>query len=1009
MRVGIVAALLTFLAVSNLTAQTTFTVNTTDDGDDGTCDATHCSLREAISAASGMAGDKIIAFTITGAGPHTIQPASQLPALTDSVTIDGTSEPDFAGTPIIELDGINAGDAHGLSIIGSDNTIRALVINRFAWNGISLETDATGNVVEGCYIGTDITGSVALGNGNAGVMVGQAPNNIIGGTTVAARNVISGNIEGITIVDVPATGNRVLGNYIGINAAGDAAIPNGVGVLLLAPGNTVGGTDPGAGNVISGNSVSGIDLGAPNATGNLIVGNLIGTDPTGSFAIGNEVGVTVNTVGNNTIGGTAAGARNIISGSVGPGIHVWAADSVVIEGNYIGTDITGSVAVGNDIGIFVNGAAHDTIGGRTPEARNVISGNREGVTLWDAGATGNHVMGNYIGTNAAGTAAIPNDVGVAIYGPANTIGGTTAGAGNLISGNTTHGIKIEDAGATPTNNLIAGNYIGTDVSGSNALGNEVGVIILSSSGHTIGGTTASARNIISGNQQGVMIVGNEATANQVLGNYMGTNAAGDAAVPNATAVLLFAPETFIGGSVEGAGNVISGNSFAGIELGDGTTGTIIRGNYIGVDASGLVALGNDLGIFVNGASANTIGGLDAGAGNVISGNRVDGIHVNGPSASGNVILGNYLGTDASGAAGLGSPGSAVVFWDGASNNFVGVPAPGTGNVIAFNQNSGVAFNDDAGTGNVIRSNSMFSNQGLGIDLLIDGVTANDDGDADTGPNNLQNYPELIAVSSEDGALVRVLLNSVPNSTYTIELFSSTSCHADGYGEGETPLKTVTLATDNTGNGTTTTTVSSDILSGNVLTATAADATGNTSEFSRCAQLTDFQVAVTPASRTVSIGHSASYTVTVSAEGGPFDLPVAFSCSELPTPATCDFAPADVTPGAGQASAMLTVSTAAPSASLATPIRSASHASLVLGWFLGLLVLVALAAGMRVGRRGRSGALLACAVLLILLQQACGDDDGTGPTGGVDPGTYEFTVTGAWGSIEHSTTATLVVE
>ncbi len=1009
MRIGIVVAALTLLAVSTLTAQTTFTVNTTDDVDDGVCDATHCSLREAISAASGSAGDKVIAFAITGAGPHTIQPASQLPALTGSVTIDGTTEPDFAGTPIIELDGSNAGDAHGLSIIGSNNTIRGLVINRFALNGISLETDAAVNVVEGCYIGTDVAGSVALGNGNAGVMVGQAPNNIIGGTTAAARNVISGNIEGVTIFDVPATGNRVLGNYIGINAAGDDAIPNGVGVLLLAPGNTVGGTDPGAGNVISGNSVSGIDLGPPNATGNLIVGNLIGTDPTGSVAIANEVGVTVNTVASNTIGGTAAGARNIISGNVGPGIHVWAADSVVIEGNYIGTDITGSAALGNDVGVFVNGAAHDTIGGTTTGARNVISGNREGVTLWDAGATGNHVMGNYIGTNAAGTAAIPNDVGVAIYGPANTIGGTTANAGNLISGNTTQGIKIEDAGATPTNNLIAGNYIGTGASGSNALGNEVGVIIISSSGNTIGGTTAAARNIISGNQQGVMIIGDGATANQVLGNYMGTNAAGDAAVPNATAVLLFAPETSIGGSAEGAGNVLSGNSFAGIDLGEGTTGTVIQGNYIGVDASGLVALGNELGIFVNGASANTIGGLDSGAGNVISGNRADGIHVNGPMATGNAILGNYLGTDATGAAGLGSPGSAVVFWDGASDNMIGGVGAGAANVLAFNQNSGVAFNDDAGTGNVVRSNSIFSNQGLGIDLLIDGVTANDDGDADTGPNNLQNYPGLIAVSSDDGALVRVGLNSIPNSTYTIELFSSTVCHADGYGEGETPLKTVTLATDNTGNGTTTTAVSGDQLTGNVLTATASDANGNTSEFSRCAELTDFQVAVTPASRTVSIGQSASYTVTVSAEGGPFDLPVALSCSELPSPATCNFSPADLTPGASQASAMLTVGTAAPSALLVTPNRSASHASLVFGWFLGLLVLLGLAAGLLARQPGRLGPLLACVAFLTLLQLACGDDDGTGPTGGVDPGTYEFTVTGTWGSVEHSTTATLVIE
>ena len=196
---------------SGLSAQTTFTVNTTDDLDDGTCDAGHCSLREAITAANWTPVGGIIHFSIPGAGPHTIQPLAALPALEGDVIIDGTSEPDFAGTPVIELDGSLAGGAHGLDLVGSQNLIRGLVINRFPWNGISINTDCTFNVIEGNFIGTDVTGTLDLGNGNAGVLIGQAANNTVGGTTAAARNLISGNLEGVTIVDPTATGNVVAG------------------------------------------------------------------------------------------------------------------------------------------------------------------------------------------------------------------------------------------------------------------------------------------------------------------------------------------------------------------------------------------------------------------------------------------------------------------------------------------------------------------------------------------------------------------------------------------------------------------------------------------------------------------------------------------------------------------------------------------------------------------------------------------------------------------------------
>ena len=164
----------------DVAAQTTVTVNTTNDVDDGACDATHCSLREAITALSHAGDGGIVTFDIPGSGPHTIQPSMALPPVEDGVSIDGATQPGFAGAPVIELDGSLAGEAHGLDVVGSNNLIRALVINRFAWNGISINTDCTDNVIEGNYIGTDVSGTLAQGN-SVGVLIGQAVGGVVFG------------------------------------------------------------------------------------------------------------------------------------------------------------------------------------------------------------------------------------------------------------------------------------------------------------------------------------------------------------------------------------------------------------------------------------------------------------------------------------------------------------------------------------------------------------------------------------------------------------------------------------------------------------------------------------------------------------------------------------------------------------------------------------------------------------------------------------------------------------
>lgn len=1005
------------LVFSTLSAQTTYTVNTTDDQDDGVCDAAHCSLREALTAAASASEGATVAFSIPGPGPHTFLPTSELPAITDHVTVDGTTEPDFSETPVIEIDGsVIGGFAQGLVVIGSDNTIRGLAIHGFDPNGI--EIAGSRNTVEGCFLGLDVTGTLDRGNINAGVLIGGA-DNVIGGTTPGARNVISGNAEGVTIVGVDATSNAVLGNYIGTDRNGTSAVPNNVGVLLLAPDNVVGGATPGAGNVISGNTANAVNLNPPDATGNLIAGNYIGVDATGTSPLGNDIGVWVNDVADNVIGGMEPGARNVISGNR-EGITFWEAGATgnVVKGNYIGTNAAGDAAIPNQMGIPIYSPGN-TIGGAEAGAGNLISGNTiNGVNIFGIAAGGNAVLGNYVGTDASGGSAIPNgENGIAVlFASSNTIGGTAPGAGNVVSGNTLDGVVLFGEGAD--DNVVQGNYLGTDVTGAVALGNgHSGVHIDTGTGNLIGGTGEGARNILSGNDFGITIVNPDASGNVIRGNYIGVNADGDAAIPNLTSgILLFSNDNTIGGTEDGAGNVISGNMFAGIDLGGGTTGTLIQGNQIGTDATGTVALGNDLGLFVNWAPDNTIGGTEAGAGNVISGNHGAGINVNGPDANGNVVQGNLLGPDIAGQAGIGNGGSAITFFDRAHDNTIGGSASGAGNVIAFNGLYGVELVPDAGSANLISGNRIFGNEAIGIDLGSDGVTPNDDGDGDSGPNDLQNWPELLGVASDGGAVVKARLSSLPSSSFTLEFFSSQACDDAGSGEGETVLGSASLSTDASGLGTVMSSVGAP--SGPVLTATAIAPDGSTSEFSPCVTLTTFAVAASPQSRTVAAGQTAMYTVSVSAQGGDLDEPVSLACSGAPSGTTCTFSEDELTPGSGQASTGMTVTTVAP-ASLRVPGPAGRFPG---GrrpvWLLILSALILLVYSSPALRR-RPGARsshvvarrwsLAATALALTVGLSCGDDGTTPLSGGTTPGTYELTVTASWESVAQTATATLIVE
>lgn len=397
-----VIILVGLLLISPASAATFVVTNTNDSGNG--------SLRWAMEQANTNVGSDSIHFGISGAGPHTIYPLSALPTITDPVVIDGYSQPGASpATPAgpatlkIELDGSQAGGVSGLKVSAGENTIRGLSVIHFGWHGLEIEGTG-GNLIEGNHVGVNADGYADPSNGVHGINI-TAPNNTIGGSTAGARNVVAGdNIDGIRIVGANAFGNVVQGNYIGLNAYGSIGWSNQGGIVVWdAPLNTIGGTIPGAGNVSSGN-YGGICIHESGSYGNVVQGNFVGTDVTGTSGVGNCYGgVYLTDAPNNTIGGTDPAARNVISeNSWGGGliIHGSASTGNLVQGNFIGTDVTGAVGISNyPYGIWIyDDASDNTIGGTTPESGNLIAHNdHSGICV--ASGAGNCILTNTIFSN----------------------------------------------------------------------------------------------------------------------------------------------------------------------------------------------------------------------------------------------------------------------------------------------------------------------------------------------------------------------------------------------------------------------------------------------------------------------------------------------------------------------------------------------------------------------------------------------------------------------------------
>lgn len=708
----------------------------------------YVSLREAIRSINDQADANVDVvptgtygvndmITFTGLS-GTISLKSALDPLSRAVDIDGTTGSGYVGRPVITVDG---GMIYQVFVItGPDVTLDALAIVGSSGEGVRIYgTSATGASVVRCHVGIDAAGTFAKPN-RVGIRIADgASHNIIGGLASELGNVISGNestglsIEGTYGPDT--VGNVVQGNLIGTDASGIVPVGNQTGLIILnrALNNTVGGTAPGAGNVISGNRAWGIlfyalELGKNLPTGNVVQGNKIGVDRAGIQAVGHQlIGVAVGAGIGNTIGGTALGAGNIISGHTNEGVTFASVGTLnnVFQGNIVGLNAGGEPVPNGDFGLrIINGASGNLIGGTTPAARNVISANTAGAVLIQGRITApvavtsnNLVQGNYLGTNLTGTASIvPNGVG----------------------------LKIED----------------------------------NSQGNTIGGMSPGAGNVIVGKTEGVILIGPDVTGNILLGNLIGTNAAGTAG--------------------------------------------------IGQDNRGVV--------LSNGAVGNTIGGTAPGAGNVISGNGREGLVLEGKDTTDNRILGNKIGTDLFGNP-LGNAGNGVSVI-GAVRNAIGGVESGAGNVIAYNGGTGVAVGVATAPGLnerdiSIRGNAIFANGKLGIDLGGDGVTPNSPGGPHVGPNLLQNYPVLNRFIPGSTTRLFGTLNSTPGTTFMIDVYANPAGLVDpsGYGQGARYLGSFPVTTDAQGNAVFQNVPLGASTAGEFLTATATDPDGNTSEFS----------------------------------------------------------------------------------------------------------------------------------------------------------------------------------
>lgn len=571
----------------------TLVVNSTSDADNGACTLAVCTLRDAINAANALTDTDTISFSGLTSCPCTINVGatagptlnSNLPSITAPVIIDGTTAPDYATLPVIVVNGsaVTSGTAFGFDLRSGSGgtTIKGLVINGFGRSGIWVDTND--NTIQGNCIGTDATcnaGTAGTSNANGVVLDNGASGNLVGGkrNTLAVCdgecNVIvnsfsrgSGNGVWIRKIDFGSDSNTVGGNFIGISRNTSTAIPNTNGVNITdSSTNTIGGASHSAGNfqdnVIAGNSNAGIQIEGTGATGNTVIGNRIGNEPTESLDVSNlGNGVEITDSNSNFIGTASAGEGNTITGNGGDGILISNAKTNTIRNNQIGTNSagTGKITTGAGVVQNVGDGIHLVEGGGGSTGNsivdNVISFNGSlGIEIVGGANTGNGITGNFIGVDKSGSGAGDlgnSDGGISIQAAASATMSTIIGTATKTDGACDNGCNIisDNTGAAgivlvnSDGNTIQGNYVGVAGDGATGEGNSPGISIVDSNSNLIGDTTTTggacdkACNLIALNRgAGVQVAapgGSSAHFNKIVGNSIfGNTTEGISLVPS---------------------------------------------------------------------------------------------------------------------------------------------------------------------------------------------------------------------------------------------------------------------------------------------------------------------------------------------------------------------------------------------------------------------------------------------------------------------------------------------
>jgi len=762
--------------------------------------------------------------------------------------------------------------------IGDYNANQPNIISGNGQNGIYVETFSYSNKIFKNYVGVTAVvngGQNTLGNTENGLR-------LYGYQTKVKGNVISDNAVGILVQrgaeDPEETNNQIEENLIGTDLTGELSFGNRDGGIILT--NNTSQNIIGPRNVISGNGRNGIHI-FSQSHDNIAFANIIGLNQVGSADNGNtDYGVFVegyaNKISQNVISGNGTGVRISRTPS---SLGVTAAANNEFWGNKIGTNSDGTAAIGNDrSGIELTGGAVNNLIGGNLTTGNLVSGNGDGngtngrgIYIFTANTddfdqttdtpSANRVLGNYVGSNAAHDAAIPNQrSGILVFqSPNNIIGNNespTAGSGNVVVGNFLHGIAV--VGTEAIGNRVDYNYIGVTRDGT-AIGNRPDGINIEQAPQTLIGNNNICGNEGSGiavtnvNPQLTGISPNLDFGFKAIANNIGVFRNPDGSMTKISNAIGIELSNTLGGQIGGEGtkNIISGNDIGILVEGILSTQNTIKNSIIGTDENNSTGLGNGVGVKVNGANQTTIGDAQTFLRNIVKYNEQMGIEIGGTSAERNRVINSFVQQN-------GSHG--VLLIDGARNNEVGGATENSGNLINNNNGAGVHVHPTAGHGNLVDPNSIFGNTGLGIDLGELGHTPNDSLDADTGANNLQNYP-VITSQTIDGSgdlIVSYKVDSAPvNSDYgtiglRIEFFKS-----DLSGEGELFLNAdyYTVADYNSllAPGVKTINLGNAVILGfgvnDKVTASTTDASGNTSEF--------FPPVFAPTAANVTIGGQVS--------------------------------------------------------------------------------------------------------------------------------------------------------